>query len=173
MEKKFVTSAYANKLLKSLDEDKKYWLNQEATCCTYTAAVGEEPVVPEYDYKQVSEKIDGIDEQICQIKHALNVSNAAARIEVCGKTMSVDEILVRMAQLNKRKGVLDEMRKKQEKERIQQYPMSARNGAPEYRYANYRIADAKADYEAVSKDIMDMQMALDYYNQTAQFEIEE
>ena len=35
---KKMTSAYANKLLKSLDEDKRFWLNKEASSCTYIDA---------------------------------------------------------------------------------------------------------------------------------------
>ena len=64
-----MTSAYANKLLKSLEEDKQFWLNKEDTCQMYTAAVNEEPVIPEYDYAQVSKTIAEIDEKICIIKH--------------------------------------------------------------------------------------------------------
>ena len=45
-----MTSAYANKLLKSLADEKSYWEAKEATSRTYVAAVGEEPVIPEYDY---------------------------------------------------------------------------------------------------------------------------
>ena len=44
-----MTSAYANKMLKSLEEDKAFWVNKEATSSTYVAAINEEPVVPEYD----------------------------------------------------------------------------------------------------------------------------
>ena len=43
-----MTSAYANKKLKSLEEDKAFWVNKEATSCTYLAAINEEPVIPEY-----------------------------------------------------------------------------------------------------------------------------
>ena len=49
-----MTSAYANKMLKSLEEDKAFWVNKEATSSTYVAAINEEPVVPEYDYTEVA-----------------------------------------------------------------------------------------------------------------------
>ena len=52
-----MTSAYANKLLKSLADEKSYWEAKEATSRTYVAAVGEEPVIPEYDYSAVSETL--------------------------------------------------------------------------------------------------------------------
>lgn len=37
-----MTSAYANKMLKSLEEDKAFWVNKEATSSTYVAAINEE-----------------------------------------------------------------------------------------------------------------------------------
>ena len=33
-----MTSAYANKMLKSLEEDKAFWVNKEAASSTYVAA---------------------------------------------------------------------------------------------------------------------------------------
>ena len=48
----------------------------------------------------------------------------------------------------------------------------SRNAVPEYRYINYDLELVKAEYEDVSKTIMEMQMALDRYNQTVQFEVE-
>ena len=73
-----------------------------------------------------------------------------------------------MAQLNKRKSVLDQMRKQLPKAREEQRSYMSRNTVPEYRYINYDLEE----YEAVSKTIMEMQMALDKYNQTVQFEVD-
>ena len=56
-----ITSAYANKMLRSLEEDKAFWVNKEAASSTYVAAVNEEPVIPEYDYMAVANMIDEID----------------------------------------------------------------------------------------------------------------
>ena len=36
-----ITSAYANKMLRSLEEDKAFWVNKEAASSTYVAAVNE------------------------------------------------------------------------------------------------------------------------------------
>ena len=73
-----MTSAYANKMLRSLEEDKNFWVNKEEASSTYVAAVNEEPVVPEYDYAEVAATLADIDEKIAVIKHALNVTNATA-----------------------------------------------------------------------------------------------
>lgn len=166
-----MTSAYANKMLKSLEEDKAFWLNKEASSSTYVVAVNEEPVVPEYDYAEVATTIATIDEKIAIIKHALNLTNATAKVQVGDCEMSVDTILIKMAQLNKRKYVLDQMRKQLPKAREEQAYMS-RNSVPEYRYINYDLELVKKEYEDISKTIMDMQMALDKYNQTVQFDVE-
>ena len=154
-----MTSAYANKMLRSLEEDKSYWTNKENESNTYVAAVNEEPVIPEYDYAEVAAKIEEIDEKICVIKHAGNLNNAMARVKVGEKEMSVDTILIRMAQLNKRKATLDYMRKQLPKSREEQRSYMSRNAVPEYRYINYDLDLIKKEYERVSEAIMEMQMA--------------
>ena len=126
---KKITSAYANKWLKSLEEDKEYWVNKEEASSTYVAAINEEPVIPEYDYAEVAATIAEIDEKIAVIKHALNVTNATAKVQVKDTEMSVDTILIKMAQLNKRKAVLDQMRKQLPKTRETTSYMS-RNAVP-------------------------------------------
>lgn len=166
-----MTSAYANKMLKSLEENKAFWVNKEEASSTYVVANNEEPVVPEYDYVQVANTIAEIDEKIAVIKHALNVANATAKVVVGDSEMSIDTILIRMAQLNKRKNILDVMRKRLPKARDEQRSYMSRNTVPEYRYINYDLDLIKEEYESVSKTIMEMQMALDRYNQTVQFEV--
>ena len=166
-----MTSAYANKMIRSLEEDKAFWVNKEAASSTYVVSINEEPVIPEYDYQEVAATIAELDEKIAIIKHALNLTNATAKVPVGEKEMSIHTILIKMAQLNKRKAVLDQMRKQLPKAREEQAYVS-RNVVPEYRYINYDLELVKKEYEAVSKTIMEMQMALDKYNQTVQFEVE-
>ena len=166
-----MTSAYANKKLKSLEEDKAFWVNKEATACTYVAAINEEPVIPEYDYQEVAQTIEEIDAKMAVIKHAINLNNAMAKVSVGDESMSIDTILIKMAQLNKRKSVLDMMRKNLPKER-EDNSYRVRNAVPEYRYINYDLALIKREYERVSDMILQMQMALDKYNQTVEFEVD-
>ena len=167
-----MTSAYANKLLKRLEEDKAYWRNVEADSYLYTAASDEEPLIPEYDYSDVAAKIEDIDEKICIIKHAINLANATNVIVVNGKEMSIDTVLVRMAQLNKRKYILDDMRKRQFKTRLATSMSSLKKGAAEYRYTNYDIELVKTEYERIDAEIAQMQLQLDKYNQTFEFDVE-
>lgn len=52
-----MTSAYANKVLRKLQEDKEFWLSKERDGYVYVAAIDEEPVIPEYDYETVAAHI--------------------------------------------------------------------------------------------------------------------
>lgn len=168
------TSAYASKVLRKLNEDKIFWTEKERTSYFYTAAADEEPVIPDYDYASVAATIAEIDEKMCKIKHAINVTNATVEIAVeNGKPkMTIDTILVKMAQLNKRKAVLDLMRKQQPKTRIHMSSYSARKAVPEYQYINYDLELIKAEYERIDSEIAAMQIALDKHNQTYEFEVD-
>lgn len=164
-----MTSADAAKRIRKLSEDKEYWRKRENEDCTYIASIDEEPVIPDYDYSEVAEKIRHIDEMILIIKHAINVNNATNYIDVNGKPMTVDEILIKMAQLSKRKAVLDAMRKQAPKARINSY--TSRKAAPEYEYINYDQRIVSEEYEMVDSYLVEMQLALDKYNQTFEFEV--
>lgn len=167
-----ITSAYANKMLKQLEEEKEYWNGKERDFSSYVCAEGETPVIPEYDYTEVSKTLDAINEKIVIIKHLLNVQNVNARIQVGDRVMSVDEILISMAQLSRRKTILDGMRRRLPKERLQLRTMASnRNQVPEYLYANYDPEEVKRDFERVDRMIMEMQIALDHHNQTELFEV--
>ena len=168
---KKMTSAYAHKLIKTLEDEKCYWISKERSSCIYTSAVSETPIIPEYDYSDISNKIADIDFKIRTIKHAINLTNATAKIDVDGSILSVDSILMEMAQLNRRKETLDYMRKQLPQSRVLS-SYSARNAVPEYQYINYDLELVKADYENISDRIMALQMALDFYNQTVQFEVD-
>ncbi len=166
-----MTSAYANKVLRKLTEDKEYWRRKENEGCTYVAAIDEEPVIPDYDYEKVAAEITAIDEKILKIKHAININNATNKVAVGDAEMTIDEILVKMAQLSKRKAVLDNLRKREPKTRINSGLYSSRKTAPEYEYVNYDIELVKKEYERIDAEIAAMQIALDKYNQTFEFEV--
>ncbi len=157
---KKITSAYANKMLRSLEEDKAFWVNKEAASSTYVAAVNEEPVIPEYDYMTIANTIDEI------------LTNATAKVQIGNQEMSIDSILIRMAQLNKRKAVLDDMRKRLPKMRVYSNSFSSSGSVPEYKYINYDLEVIRQEYDRISNTIMEMQIALDRYNQTVLFDVD-
>ncbi len=168
-----MTSAYANKLLRQLEDDKSFYTNQESESCTYVAGLGEEAIIPEYDYVAVSKEISSIDNKIQKIKHAINLSNVNSKIDIEGEILSADVILVRMAQLNRRKDTLDFMRKMQAKHRQENRSYIPRTtSVPEYRYINFDLDLVKKDFEKISQEIMKLQIALDKYNQTFEFEVD-
>lgn len=167
-----VTSAYANKMLKKLKEEKDYWINKEKESMVYTASMDEEPVVPDYDYGEVSSTLEQIEKKICKIKHAINQSNINSEIDIFGEKYTVDELLVRMAQISKRKLVLDGMRKRNPKTRVEDGYYMSRKAFVEYRYVNYDLQQVRKDYDDISKLLFEMQMKLDEHNQTVEFDID-
>ena len=167
-----MTSAYANKVLRRLNDDKEFYLNKEKDGQVYVAAIDEEPVIPDYDYSDVSEKIAEIDAKIMKIKHAINVVYVNSTINVGGVNMTIDSVLVRMAQLNKRKSILDTMRKRQEKSRVNEGLFASRKNITEYQYINYDLETVNKEYDRIDSEIAEMQIALDKFNQTFEFDLE-
>lgn len=167
-----MTSAYANKMIRKLDEDKIYWLSRERENSAYVAATDEEPIIPDYDYDTVAKQIADIDEKIVRIKHAVNITNAVNEVEVNGNMMTIDTILIRMAQLNRRRDILDAMRKCEAKTRLSRTYHGSSNAVSEFRYLNYDLNHIREEYERIDRAVTAMQIALDKYNQTVEFEVD-
>lgn len=168
METKKLTSAAANKLIKKLEDQKEYLLSMEENNSTYIMTEGESVVTPDYDYQKTAEEISKLDEQVRRLKHAINQFNCTTVLPEIGKT--IDEVLVEMAQLNRRKFTLDMMRKRPEKERL--VGNHARNNGIDYLVVNYDQKQVCDDYDKITERIMELQMALDICNQTQVFEVE-
>ncbi len=163
-----MTSAGANKLLRKLEDDKRYILTQEASAATYVVTEGADAIIPAYDYHKTAQELEQVEAQVRKIKHALNVFNSTTVL--AGLDITIDEALVKMAQLNQRKATLDMMRCRLEKERVVNF---TRSNVVEYTCINYDLKDIQADYQAISQQIMDIQLALDLTNQTKTFELED
>lgn len=163
-----ITSAGANKLLRKLEDDKRFLLAQEASASTYVVTEGAEAVIPAYDYKKTAQGLETIEAQVRKIKHALNIFNSTTTLD--GLDITIDEALVKMAQLNQRKSTLDSMRCRLEKERVTNF---GRSNVVEYTCINYDLAEIQADYQSISQQIMDIQLALDLTNQTKTFELKD
>lgn len=167
---KTMTSAAANKWIKTLEDEKAYYLTLEANASTYTLAEGEPEEKPDYDYCEVSKKIEELDYKIQRIRHAVNVFNTTTKLPELDLT--VDEALVKMAQLNNRKAQLDIMRKKLPKSRVNSF-LNRTKTVIEYEYTNYDIEQVKKDYNRIHEEIMKIQLALDICNQTKTFSVNE
>ena len=162
------TSASANKYLRTLEDEKVFLINAEHETSTYTLAVGENEEPPIYNYDETHEKVREIDRKVRAIRHALHVFNATEVLPESGLT--IDEALILLAQLGNEKVRLDIMRSRQPKERVG--TRYARNDVIEYRYANYDVARAAADYAAMLERIAALQLEIDLANQTRTFEVE-
>lgn len=163
------TSAEANKLLKKLNDEVNAELFREARAKSFLAAVGEniEDVRPEYSYDDVRAHIDELNAKIRKVKHAINCFNIAT--EIPGFGMTIDEMLVYIPQLTRKKDTLGVMKDAFPKEREGNYNQSS---IIDYRYANYDIEKAQVDYTAVADELSRAQTALDMVNSTVTFEIE-
>jgi len=173
---KKITSAMAKKILDQLDERKDYLLNKENRDYTYSMVEGESnPVIPEYDYKGLGAEIAVINDKVMRLKHAVNFANVNAKITCGGKEYSVDEILVRMAQLNRRKDHYDTMREIPERTRLKGERLygSTERVFLEYTCANFDLQWADNEYNVISKEIMELQIGLDRFNQTFEFDVDE
>ena len=162
------TSAEAAKLLRKLNEEKASLEANESQASTFRAAISEdiEAARPSYDYAATQSALDTLDSKIRTVRHAVNTFNLTH--EVPGFGMTIDQMLVYIPQLTKKKAKLSAMKDKLPKTR--EYIRVA--GIIEYSYTNYDVEAAKRDYDAVSDELARAQTALDVLNNSVQFEID-
>ncbi|MBD5537212.1 MAG: hypothetical protein HDQ99_16470 [Lachnospiraceae bacterium] len=166
-----MTSAEAAKLLRKLNEELDNVLLMEQQSREFSAALGEdvESVRPVYDYAQVQKQIEELENRIRQVKHAVSSFNLAQ--EVPGfEGMTIDQMLVYIPQLNRRKAKLGLMQQRLPKQR-ERVSYGGGSQIIDYSYANYDLEAVRADYEKVSEELSRAQTALDLVNTTAQLEI--
>lgn len=124
---------------------------------------------PSYDYAATQAELARLEKTIRQIKHALNIFNTTHIVP--GFNMTVDELLVYIPQLTKRKAKLYEMKGRLPKAREPQ--LYGKGGyVIDYRYTNYDSTAVAQDYAAVSEELAKAQTALDVLNNTEIFELE-
>ena len=80
--------------------------------------------------------------------------------------MTVDEMLVYLPQLSRRKAKLTEMATTLPKAR---YRSGERSNIIDYKYANYDIDKVKEDLEKITEELSKAQLALDLVNHTKVF----
>lgn len=164
-----LTSASANKLVKSYNEriDRLYRIIAERK--TYIEVEGSKPIIPDFSYNKVQAEIEEYSRKVLKLKHAINVFNSTTDIPDIGFT--IDNALVRMAQLSRQKQLLSSMCDAPERKLNNGY--SARNsGQVEYECLNYDTEVVAADYEAVCLELYDLQIQLDLVNNTVRFKVD-
>lgn len=162
------SSAEAAKLLRKLNEEVENLEDQEVKRREFNAALGEdvETVRPAYDYADTQRKLEELQAKIRTVKHSLNCFNSTT--EVPGFDMTIDQLLVYIPQLSRRKQKLAMMSSCLPKERAK---VGFGSQIIDYQYVNYDIEAAKADYQSVSDELAKAQTALDLVNTTMTMEI--
>lgn len=164
-----ITSNQANKMIKKLSAEKEYLLSRERDSSTYLHTEGHPADKPDYDYSETAKKLEEIDEKIATLKHAININNITTICPNIGIT--IDQALVKMAQLNQRKETLDVMRKRIPKKRKED-PYRGTGGLVEYICTNYNNDEVCRDYDKITDQIIELQADIDFCNQTIVFELE-
>ena len=161
------TSAQANKLLKTLKEERESILFREGNSDRFVAATVEDldSARPDYNYAAVQARLEVLEGQIRTVKHAINAYNLTHTVE--GFDMTVDQLLVYIPQLSEHCMKLSVMADMPPKKRY-----NGRNNFIEYEYLNYDPEQVRADYQAAKARLIQAQLALDALNQTQTMEIE-
>ena len=165
------TSAQAAKLLRQLREEHQRLLAREEETQVFLAAVGEdvESLRPDYDYREVQDKLARLEKQIRTIRHAMNEFNLHTLVE----GMTIDEVLVYLPQLTERREKLGRMAARLPRRRAESAGMGlgAKGAIIDYEYANYDIAAAEEEFRQVTEEIARLQTSLDRVNSTEMMEI--
>jgi hypothetical protein len=162
-----ITSDGVRNVLNKLQYEKTALMDDLKQVSVFVVSVTEnkEDVRPDFDLNETAKKIEEIDKQILQIRHARNVFNATTIVADTGLT--VDEVLIRMAMLNSLLINYTVLASNRERERVKNYS----SNEIEYRYVNYEIQDAKNLRTKVEEELRDLQQKLNYFNSTETFEI--
>ena len=163
------TSAEAGKLLKKLNDEQSSIILREENSKDFLAAVGEEleSVRPDYDFATAQVALNEIETKIRKVKHALNVFNSTTVIPEFG--MTIDEMLVYIPQLTMRKNKLARMKDRLPKVREQ---TRVNSSILDYRYLNYGVDEATAEYDKIADTLAKAQNALDAVNMNQTLEID-
>ena len=172
MDKMKYTSAQANKRLKKLNDEYSALLDKEQRSRDFRAAMGEdvESVRPAYDYAETQARLAELEGKIRALKHAINCFNMTHFVD--GFEMTIDEMLVYIPQLTRRKNKLLEMKSRLPKERVEEQ-YGRQSNIIDYRYANYDIAAVEADYDKTVDELSRAQLALDAINGRETFDLGE
>ena len=165
-----VTSDAANKLIKKLEQEKGILTDKISKMSTFVVAVTEnydqikaEQEV-EFNLNEVIAQIDEIDRKLITIRHAKSLFNNSV---VMKNGLTVGDNIVRLAILEREKGIYSGLATRQKKKRN-----TSLNKDIEYVYLNYDIEDAKKKYDSVYAEISEIQEELNIVNSSAEYKFE-
>ena len=148
-----VTSDVANKLIKKLEQEKGILTDKISKMSTFVVAVTENydqikaEQEAEFKLNETISQIDEIDKKIITIRHAKSVFNNSV---VMKNGLTVGDNIVRLAILEREKGIYSGLATRQKKKRN-----TSLNKDIEYVYLNYELEDAKKKYDSVYTEISD------------------
>ena len=168
-----LTSSEANKLLKKLAEKKRSIVDLEMKCSYFVASIDEnvDEVRPKYNFEETQKEIKQLDDMIVRLKHAINLFNTKTTITVDGEKYTIDQVLVKLPQLNESLKRYYLMKNRLPKERVKNLVRSS--SVIEYDYTNYDIEAAEKAFNKTNDLITKFQLALNEVNATKTLEVGE
>ena len=168
------TSDAASKQLKRLQEDYDALLQEEKSRCRTTFQLDDyrkrqeagENFKGGFDFVSMQSNLSTLQMQIEKLKHSINVFNATTVLPKHGIT--IDQALVRMAFLSKRKRVLWDMRAFADAERPP-HGFGVRDNS-DIIICSFDQREAKTEYNKVCEELSALQQELNYVNVTISFE---
>ncbi len=167
-----ITSSEAAKLLRKLNEELASLQLKESQSKEFLAAVGENPEDnrPEYCFSERQAEIDILETKIRTLKHAINRFNVTQQVD--GFDMTIDQMLVYIPQLNRKRDKLYGMKNRLPKARENANTFGKSSNIIDYRYINYDLEEVAKEYEVVADKLAQAQTALDLVNSTATMEVD-
>lgn len=164
-----LTSDAVDKLLDKYNSDISKLRDKIDSCSTYVAAITEnaKELAPEFDFVATVSQIEELEKKIIKLKHARNIFNNTTEVV---EGMTVDQVLVRMAMLNRQRSIYAKMANRLPKERVNSRLSATKE--IEYTYVNYKIEDAKNKSDAVEAEIYKLRQALNIVNSTVTFDVD-
>lgn len=161
-----MNSDYANKILKDLQQNVDSVLFDESVSKTYSYALNETPVIPEYSFTQTQKTLSLLRHQIAVLKHAINKFNVETKLQ--GYDMTMDEALGQMSRLHNEKKRLNALLQIPEKTRERGF----RGMEADYVCRNFDIEDVKKEYANVKDELIRLQQAINLANLTEEFDVD-
>lgn len=165
-----VTSDAANKLIKKLEQEKGILTDKISKMSTFIVAITENydqikaEQEAEFNLNETISQIDEIDKKIITIRHAKSLFNNSV---VMKNGLTVGDNIIRLAILEKEKGIYSGLATRQKKKRN-----TSLNKDIEYTYLNYDLEDAKKKYDSVYAEISEIQEELNIVNSSAEYKFE-
>ena len=165
-----VTSDVANKLIKKLEQEKGILTDKISKMSIFVVAVTENyeqikaEQEAEFNLNETIAQIDEIDKKIITIRHAKSLFNNSV---VMKNGLTVGDNIVRLAILEREKGIYSGLATRQKKKRS-----TSLNKDIEYVYLNYDLEDAKKKYDSVYTEISEIQEELNIVNSSAEYKFD-